>query len=76
MHKEGLFLTVFCRLRALSGLLDDVLNINNKLIRPIDVIKALLPNPKDLAENYKGSTFIGVKAKGFKDKVFKEMMAC
>ena len=26
MHKEGLFLTVFCRLRALSGLLDDVVD--------------------------------------------------
>lgn len=26
MHKEGLFLTVFCRLRALSGLLDDVID--------------------------------------------------
>lgn len=28
MHNEGLFLTVFCRLRALSGLLDDVLDEN------------------------------------------------
>ena len=26
MHKEGLFLTVFCRLRALSGLLDEVID--------------------------------------------------
>lgn len=26
MHKEGLFLTVFCRLRALSGLLDGVID--------------------------------------------------
>lgn len=26
MHKEGLFLTVFCRLRALSGYLDDVID--------------------------------------------------
>lgn len=26
MHKEGLFLTVFCRLRALSGLLDNVID--------------------------------------------------
>lgn len=26
MHKEGLFLTVFCRLRALSGFLDDVID--------------------------------------------------
>lgn len=26
MHKEGVFLTVFCRLRALSGLLDDVID--------------------------------------------------
>lgn len=26
MHKEGLFLTVFCRLRALSGLLDDIID--------------------------------------------------
>lgn len=26
MHKEGLFLTVFCRLRALSGLMDDVID--------------------------------------------------
>lgn len=26
MHNEGLFLTIFCRLRALSGLLDDVLD--------------------------------------------------
>lgn len=28
MHKEGLFLTVFCRLRALSGLLDNVIDEN------------------------------------------------
>jgi len=28
MHKEGLFLTVFCRLRALSGLLDDIIDDN------------------------------------------------
>ena len=26
MHKEGLFLTVFCRLRALSGLMDNVID--------------------------------------------------
>jgi hypothetical protein len=26
MHSEGLFLTVFCRLRAMSGLLDDVID--------------------------------------------------
>lgn len=26
MHNEGLFLTVFCRLRAMSGLLDDVID--------------------------------------------------
>lgn len=26
MHREGLFLTVFCRLRALSGLLDNVID--------------------------------------------------
>ena len=33
MHNEGLFLTVFCRLRAMSGLLDNVIdeNINEEV---------------------------------------------
>ena len=42
-----------------------------KEIVPIQFLKAVLPNPGDLGENYKGQTSIGCRIKGF-DKSGKE----
>lgn len=36
-------------------------------IVPIEFLKAVLPNPGDLGENYKGQTSIGCRIKGLKD---------
>ncbi|MGQ1889867.1 saccharopine dehydrogenase family protein [Thermophagus sp. OGC60D27] len=36
-------------------------------IVPIEFLKAVLPNPGDLGENYKGKTSIGCRIKGIKD---------
>jgi saccharopine dehydrogenase (NAD+, L-lysine-forming) len=36
-------------------------------IIPIEFLKAVLPNPGDLGENYKGQTSIGCRIKGIKD---------
>ncbi|WP_291856467.1 saccharopine dehydrogenase family protein [Marinilabilia sp.] len=36
-------------------------------IIPIEFLKAVLPNPGDLGENYKGQTSIGCRIKGLKD---------
>lgn len=38
-----------------------------KEIIPIQFLKAVLPNPGDLGENYKGQTSIGCRIKGIKD---------
>ncbi len=38
-----------------------------KEIIPIQFLKAVLPNPGDLGENYKGETSIGCRIKGIKD---------
>lgn len=45
----------------------DEVDYNGQKIVPIQFLKAVLPNPKDLGENYKGKTSIGCRIKGFKD---------
>jgi saccharopine dehydrogenase (NAD+, L-lysine-forming) len=40
---------------------------NGMDIVPIEFLKAVLPNPGDLGENYKGQTSIGCRIKGLKD---------
>lgn len=45
----------------------DEVEYNGTKIVPIQFLKAVLPNPKDLGENYKGKTSIGCRIKGFKE---------
>lgn len=45
----------------------DEVEYNGQKIVPIQFLKAVLPNPKDLGENYKGKTSIGCRIKGFKE---------
>lgn len=45
----------------------DEVEYNGQKIVPIQFLKAVLPNPQDLGENYKGKTSIGCRIKGFKD---------
>lgn len=45
----------------------DEVEYNGQKIVPIQFLKAVLPNPGDLGENYKGKTSIGCRIKGFKD---------
>ncbi len=45
----------------------DEVDYNGQKIVPIQFLKAVLPNPKDLGENYKGKTSIGCRIKGFKE---------
>ena len=43
------------------------INYNGVEIVPIQFLKAVLPNPGDLGENYTGQTSIGCRIKGIKD---------
>ncbi|MFV0345122.1 MAG: saccharopine dehydrogenase C-terminal domain-containing protein [Bacteroidales bacterium] len=43
------------------------INYEGKEIIPIQFLKAVLPDPGDLGENYKGETSIGCRIKGIKD---------
>lgn len=45
----------------------DEVDFNGTKIIPIQFLKAVLPNPQDLGENYKGKTSIGCRIKGFKE---------
>ncbi|MFW5872617.1 MAG: saccharopine dehydrogenase family protein, partial [bacterium] len=42
-------------------------NYEGKEIVPIQFLKAVLPNPMELGENYKGETSIGCRIRGIKD---------
>lgn len=43
------------------------INFEGKEIVPLQFLKAVLPNPQDLAKNYEGRTSIGCLVKGLKD---------
>lgn len=45
----------------------DEVDYNGQKIVPIQFLKAVLPNPGDLGENYTGQTSIGCRIKGLKD---------
>lgn len=45
----------------------DEIDYNGMKIVPIQFLKAVLPNPQDLGENYTGSTSIGCRIRGIKD---------
>lgn len=45
----------------------DEVEYNGQKIVPIQFLKAVLPNPQDLGENYKGWTSIGCRIRGIKD---------
>jgi len=43
------------------------INYNGQEIVPIQFLKAVLPNPKELGENYTGETSIGCRIRGVKE---------
>jgi saccharopine dehydrogenase (NAD+, L-lysine-forming) len=45
----------------------DEIDYNGQKIVPIQFLKAVLPNPQDLGENYKGWTSIGCRIRGIKE---------
>ena len=45
----------------------DEIDYNGQKIVPIQFLKAVLPNPQDLGENYTGQTSIGCRIRGVKD---------
>ncbi len=45
----------------------DEIDYNGQKIVPIQFLKAVLPNPQDLGENYTGETSIGCRIRGIKD---------
>ena len=45
----------------------DPIMYNGQEIVPIQFLKAVLPNPGDLGENYTGETSIGCRIRGIKD---------
>lgn len=45
----------------------DEIDYNGTKIVPLQFLKAVLPNPQDLGENYEGETSIGCRIKGLKD---------
>lgn len=45
----------------------DEIDYNGQKIVPIQFLKAVLPNPQDLGENYKGWTSIGCRIRGVKN---------
>ena len=45
----------------------DEVDYNGTKIVPLQFLKAVLPNPQDLGENYEGETSIGCRIRGVKD---------
>ena len=45
----------------------DEIDYNGVKIVPLQFLKAVLPNPQDLGENYEGETSIGCRIRGVKD---------
>ncbi len=45
----------------------DPVDYNGQQIIPLQFLKAVLPNPQDLGENYEGETSIGCRIRGIKD---------
>ena len=45
----------------------DEVEYNGMKIVPLQFLKAVLPNPQDLGENYEGETSIGCRIRGLKD---------
>ncbi|HAC42047.1 MAG TPA: saccharopine dehydrogenase, partial [Paraprevotella xylaniphila] len=45
----------------------DEVDYNGVKIVPLQFLKAVLPNPQDLGENYEGETSIGCRIRGVKD---------
>ena len=43
------------------------INFEDHMIQPLQFLKAVLPNPQDLGENYEGQTSIGCRIRGLKD---------
>ena len=43
------------------------INFEGHMIQPLQFLKAVLPNPQDLGENYEGETSIGCRIRGVKD---------
>lgn len=57
-------------LRVIQNIgMDSIVPINYEghLIQPLQFLKAVLPNPQDLGENYEGETSIGCRIRGIKD---------
>jgi len=62
------YINVFSVLRNLGLLSHEPVNMpNGQQVVPLQVVKALLPDPKSLAPDYQGKTWIGVLFKGQKD---------
>ena len=57
-------------LRVIQNIgMDSIVPINYEghMIQPLQFLKAVLPNPQDLGENYEGETSIGCRIRGEKD---------
>ena len=57
-------------LRVIQNIgMDSIVPINYKghMIQPLQFLKAVLPNPQDLGENYEGETSIGCRIRGVKN---------
>ena len=57
-------------LRVIQNIgMDSIVPINYEghMIQPLQFLKAVLPNPQDLGENYEGETSIGCRIRGVKD---------
>ena len=57
-------------LRVIQNIgMDSIVPINYEghTIQPLQFLKAVLPNPQDLGENYEGETSIGCRIRGIKD---------
>jgi saccharopine dehydrogenase-like NADP-dependent oxidoreductase len=62
------YITVFTVLRTLGLLSHKPISVGNgHQVIPLKLVKALLPDPMTLAQNYTGKTCIGVFVKGWKD---------
>ena len=54
-------------LRVIQNIGMASINYNGMEIVPLQFLKAVLPNPQDLGENYEGETSIGCRIRGVKD---------
>ena len=57
-------------LRVIQNIgMDSIVPINYEghMIQPLQFLKAVLPNPQDLGENYEGETSIGCRIRGVRD---------